>query len=155
MDLAGNVTTVPGVSGITGMVVSPTHELYLNCNTTIKRLSGSVVQIIAGNPTAYGMVDGYGQDALFSGAGGDFGEGGIAVDAAGNLYVADMSSMGPNGNMTLIRRIGKDGMVTTPSDQMSGYNSIIWSPGGLVMDNSGALYLADRAQQIIHKIIFQ
>jgi serine/threonine-protein kinase len=155
IDLAGNVTTIPGVSGITGMVAAPTHELYLNCNTTIKRLAGNSVTIIAGNPSGYGMVDGYGQDALFSSTGGDFAEGGIAIDAAGNLYVADMSSMGPNGNMTLIRRIGKDGMVTTPGDQMSGYNSLIWSPGGLVIDNSGALYLGDRAQQIIHKITFQ
>lgn len=157
IDLAGNVTTIPGAGGITGMVVSPTtHEIYLNCGTVIKCLStGGQVRIIAGNPGTSGMVDGFGQDALFSNTGGEYGSGGIAMDGAGNLYVADLSTLGPNGNMTLIRRISKDGMVTTPSDQMNGYNSIIWSPGGMVTDNSGAIYLADRAQCIILKITQQ
>ena len=155
IDLAGNVTTVPGIGGITGMVVSPTHEIYLNCGTVIKCLNGGMVRTIAGNPGAYGMVDGFGQDALFSNMGGDFGVGGLAMDGGGNLYAADLSTLGPNGNMTLIRRISKDGMVTTPSGQMNGYNSIIWSPGGMVTDNSGAVYLADRSQCIILKMTLQ
>jgi hypothetical protein len=95
------------------------------------------------------MVDGYGEDAQFSAIGG------LTADGTGTIYVTDFTELGPNGNMTLIRRVGQDGMVTTPSDQMRGYNSIIWSPGPMLMDNSGALYLADRAQQVILKITLQ
>ncbi len=154
IDLAGNVTTMPVVGG-SGIVISSSHEIFMNGGGVRYVMPDGQVRILAGNPQASGMVDGFGQDALFSNTSGDYAVGGLGLDAAGNFYVADLSTLGPNGNMTLLRRIDKDGMVTTPSDQMRGYNSIIWSPGGIVTDNSGAVYLADRAQHIIHKITFQ
>jgi len=154
IDLAGNVTSIPGVGG-TGIVISPSHEIYLNAGVVEYILPDGQVRVLAGNPHASGMVDGYGQDALFENTAGEYGVGGIAMDGAGNFYVADFSTLGPNGNMTLLRRIGKDGMVTTPSDQMAGYRSLIGSPGGMLTDNSGAVYLADRAQQVILKITLQ
>jgi len=153
IDLTGNVTTIPGVGG-TGIVISPSHYIFLNGGGIRYILPDGQVRVLAGGPGG-GMVDGYGQDAQFSNTAGEYGVGGLAMDGGGNLYVADFSELGPNGNMTLLRRIGKDGMVTTPTDQMAGYKSIIGSPGGMLTDNSGAVYLADRAQQVILKITLQ
>ncbi|HVU98396.1 MAG TPA: IPT/TIG domain-containing protein [Puia sp.] len=148
IDMAGNVTTVPS-TGATGILISSSREVYVNSGVIGYILPGGQMRPLAGNPHASGMVDGYGEDAQFSAIGG------LTADGTGTIYVTDFTELGPNGNMTLIRRVGQDGMVTTPSDQMRGYNSIIWSPGPMLMDNSGALYLADRAQQVILKITLQ
>ncbi|MCK6488005.1 MAG: IPT/TIG domain-containing protein [Planctomycetes bacterium] len=70
-------------------------------NHTIRRVTlAGVVTTIAGSPGQYGSADGQGAAARFRNPAG------VAVDAAGTIYVVDRV------NMT-IRRIGSDGQVTT------------------------------------------
>ena len=78
---------------------------------------------------------------------------GVAVDSAGNVYVAD------TGNQT-IRKITSGGVVTTlaglagnyGSNDGTGTNAQFYGPAGVAVDGSGNLYVADYFNQTIRKV---
>ncbi len=80
-------------------------------NYTIRRItSGGVVTTLAGLANNSGSADGTGSAARFANPDG------VAVDGAGNVYVADSS------NYTL-RKITFDGVVTTLAGSVGGIGS--------------------------------
>src|SRR6266567_291130 len=115
---AGVVTTLAGLadndgstdgtgsdarfSYLFGIAVDNAGNVYVtdSSNTIRKITSAGVVTTLAGTPGVYGSADGTGSAAQF------WQPWGIAVDSAGNLYVADQ------GNST-IRKITPAGVVTT------------------------------------------
>jgi len=79
---------------------------------------------------------------------------GVAVDAAGNIYIADRSN-------SRIRRVDASGTITTiagtSSAGYSGDNSAanaaqLSAPTGVALDATGNLYIADYANNVIRKI---
>ena len=78
----------------------------------------------------------------------------LAVDAAGNLYIAEMSNH-------VVRRVTTDGLITTVAGNGSaGYSgdggpaasaSLYW-PQGLAVDRAGNLYIADGGDNVIRKV---
>jgi sugar lactone lactonase YvrE len=79
---------------------------------------------------------------------------GVAVDSAGDLYIAD------NGN-NRIRKVGANGIITTVagtnSDGYSGdggaaINAKLFVPTGVAVDGSGNLYIADQGNSRIRKV---
>jgi uncharacterized protein (TIGR03437 family) len=79
---------------------------------------------------------------------------GMAVDSAGNLYIAD------RGNHR-IRKIGVDGTITTVAGTgVSGFSgdggpatkAQLYSPWGVTVDPSGAVYIADTGNRRIRRI---
>lgn len=78
---------------------------------------------------------------------------GLALDAAGSLYVAD------SGNHK-IRKISPDGMVTTfagvgrPgfSNGVAG-EALFKSPQGIAIDTTGALLVADTANHVVRRVV--
>ncbi len=108
-------------------------------NHTIRKITADgVVSTFAGSPGVEGSSDGSGGEARFSKPAG------VAVDSAGNVFVAD------TGNHT-IRRIDSAGMVSTvggTAGVIGGANGIgaaagFSSPAGITVTPSGEVVVAD------------
>ncbi len=76
----------------------------------------------------------------------------VAVDAAGNVYVADTANH-------RVRKISSQGIITTiaGSDTAAGdggpaANALLFEPSGVAFDASGALYIADTFNNRVRKI---
>jgi streptogramin lyase len=77
---------------------------------------------------------------------------GIAVDAAGNLFVADSENnlirqVAPNGEVTTFAGNGTAGAQDGPGD-----SATFLRPGGLAFDALGNLYVADTGNSLLRKI---
>jgi mucin-19 len=117
-------------------------------NDVIRRISAArVVTTIAGSPGRSGSEDGVGHDARFNAPGG------IAIDRAGNLWVAD------SGNST-IRRVTPAGRVSTiagragepgGSDGRGTQARFDW-PTAITADCAGRLYVTDVGNATIRRI---
>lgn len=161
--LAQTVSTVAGsgapgsVDGIgksatfynpTSVAVDQAGTLYVADQTSnkIRKISpGGTVTTVAGSGKI-GFLDGMGMAASFSGPSG------VAIDKAGNLYVAD------NGN-NLIRKVAPSGLVSTlagsrPGGSSDGKGSAasFSSPLGVAVDGAGNVYVADTENDKVWKI---
>jgi sugar lactone lactonase YvrE len=133
-----------------GIAVDSAGNLYVadTFNATIRKITSSgSVSTLAGTAGSRGEADGTGSAAQFNNPSG------VAVDAAGNVYVADAY------NQT-IRKITPSGMVTTlaGSAGISGGNdgtgiyALFNQPGGVAVDASGNVCIADTGNATIRKI---
>lgn len=162
----GVVTTLAGSPGLSGsadgmgsaarfnqargLAIDPAGHLYVgdtNNNTVRKITPDGVVSTFAGAAGQSGSSDGSGTAARFS-----FPRG-VAVDASGNVYVAD------SGNAT-IRMITPSGDVTTiagtagsmGSGDGTGTAAQFEFPVGLTVDGSGNVFVGDSNANTVRKI---
>lgn len=136
-----------------GIAADTLGNLYIaDRESHLVRMStpSGLVTILAGNGKP-GHADAIGERAQFRNPGG------IAVDSARNVYVAD------TGNH-VIRKIAPDGRVSTVAgrvgicDSKIGYASnsaSFCSPTGLAIDKAGSLYIADTGNNQIRKIVLR
>jgi sugar lactone lactonase YvrE len=163
---AGVVTTLTGAARVfgsvdgtgatarfnlpSGVAVDAAGNLYVTdevANTLRKVTAAGVVTTLAGTARVTGSADGTGAAAQFSAPSG------VAVDGAGNVYVADM------GNDT-IRKITAAGVVTTLAGTVDRFGSAdgtgtaaqFNSPSGVAVDGVGNVYVADMGNDTIRKI---
>lgn len=150
---AGSADGIAGssrFSGPRGVAVDTSGQIYVadTFNHTIRKISpGGAVSTWAGAAGSPGSSDGAGANARFNSPAG------LAVDNAGNVYVADMM------NHT-IRKITADGVVSTlagsagtsGSADGAGSNARFQEPVGVAVDASGNLYVADSGNSTIRKI---
>ena len=159
----GAVTTVAGDGGTgsangagatatfsspTGVAVDKSGNLYIAdaSNNKIRMITSSgVVSTFAGSGPQ-GSADGTGAAASF------YYPYGIAIDASGNLYVADARN-------NKIRKITPAGVVSTLCGSGSvgaadgtGTAASFSYPAGIAVDNSGNLYVADVGNNEIRKV---
>jgi sugar lactone lactonase YvrE len=130
---------------------APTGETYVadTRNHLIKKLTAAGdVEIIAGTGAA-GHADGPLLAASFNNPNG------VAVDIAGNLYIADTQNhairyidTAAGAVITLAGQPGVPGAADGPAAEAT-FNS----PAGLVVDGTGAVYVADTANHRIREII--
>lgn len=116
-------------------------------NHRIRKITpAGVVTTLAGTGTP-GATDGPGNSATFSDPRG------VAVDAHGNVYVADFGS-------SLLRRITPAGVVSTLAGQKGitggqdgiGAAATFAQPLGLTINAAGTLYVADTFGNVIRKV---
>ncbi len=163
---AGLVTTIAGMAVVPGYADGPGPDarfddptnvavdhagnVYVsdNHNQVVRKISpAGVVTTLAGLAGQAGSVDGQGAIARFDGPRG------IAVDIAGNIYVAAQTS-------SAIRKITPDGLVTTLAGQAGktggrdgpGAIATFNVPRSLTVDAAGNVYVADTDNNTIRKI---
>ena len=163
---AGVVTTLAGTVGTAGsddgtgsaaqfgfpqrLTVDSAGNVFVadTANSTIRKITpGGVVTTLAGNPNMTGSTDGAASTALFN-LPTD-----VAVDASGNLFVADRENQ-------MIRKISSGGMVTTLAGAANamgyvdgpGASARFREPTGVAVDGAGNLYVGDGDNNSIRKI---
>ncbi|WP_217361913.1 NHL repeat-containing protein [Paraburkholderia agricolaris] len=131
-----------------GVAVDANDNVYvadLGNNEIRKITAAGVVSTLAGSTTP-GHADGMGSSASFNSPWG------VAVDASGNIYVADVEN-------EEIRKITPAGLVSTFAGSLSagsldgtGSTALFAGPRGIAIDRSGNLYVADSSNNEIRKI---
>ncbi|HKE22357.1 MAG TPA: hypothetical protein VKB88_08205 [Bryobacteraceae bacterium] len=143
----GAITTLAGVSGPI-VAADSLGNLYVAGVNAIRKFSNGVVTAVAGNGTpGFSGDNGPATSAQLNGASG------LAIDSAGNLYVADT-------NNNVIRKVSA-GIITTVAGKgtrgFSGDNgpatsAELNSPYGIAVDTAGNLYIADTNNNVIRKV---
>lgn len=139
-----------------GLAVDAAGNVYVADagNGVIRKIAPSgATSTFAGAAGQHGFVDGIGAQARFGiGVGGNYGPSDVAIDAAGNLYVAD------NLNHS-IRKISPAGVVTTlAGDGTSGStdgkgNAARFNmPGAVAVDGAMNVYVADTGNHTLRRI---
>ncbi|HKE23349.1 MAG TPA: hypothetical protein VKB88_13375 [Bryobacteraceae bacterium] len=122
-------------------------------NHRVRKVSGGTITTIAGTGTA-----GYTGDGTAANTAELNTPSGVAVDSAGNVYIADTQN-------NVIRKVGTDGKISTYAGNASlgpgfgGDNNPPNSAGaqfskpiGLAFDPSGNLYIADSGNNLVRKV---
>ncbi|MGO8679082.1 MAG: InlB B-repeat-containing protein [Limisphaerales bacterium] len=155
--LAGNSGVTNGVGETArfnspcGVAVDSSNNVYVadSANHTIRKVTpAGVTTTLAGAPGVAGSLDGSGGSARFNGPQS------LALDAAGNVYVADATNCA-------IRKITPAGVVTTlagklgvsgTNDAATGAAARFYLPYGVALDTNGNVFVADTLNCTIRKI---
>ena len=145
-DGLGTNALLNGPAGVTVDGVGNVFVADTGNNTIRKITTNGVVSTLAGLAGTAGHADGVGTNAQFNGPAG------VAVDAAGNVFVADTY------NYT-IRRVASDGTVTTIAGvpgqygyrDGAGTNALFDLASGVGVDARGNVYVADTDNNVVRK----
>lgn len=136
----------------TGATVAPDGSIYVADfeNHLVRRIrANGVIETVAGNANAVEIGDG--NSALLASL---YVPTAVALDAAGQLYIAD------NGNHR-IRRVGLDGIIQTiagtgepgySGDGGPATSALLSSPQGIAVDQQGNVYFSDSATNTLRRI---
>jgi uncharacterized protein (TIGR03437 family) len=159
--VAGNGT--PGYSGDNGpatsaqlhnprgVAVDAAGNLYIadDYNNRVRKVSNGVITTVAGNGTSCGEGGDNGPATSAQLCGADS----VAVDAAGNLYIAAFGSHRirkvSNGVITTVAGNGKPGY---SGDNGPATSAQLHLPYGVAVDSAGNLYIADAYNNRIRKV---
>jgi sugar lactone lactonase YvrE len=133
-----------------GVAVDAGGSLYIadQGNSRIRKVSNGVITTVVGNGTEGSSGDnGPATSAqLYSPLG-------VAVDSAGNLYIADFSN-------SRIRKVSNGVITTVAGNGTGGYSgdngpatgAQLYNPKGVAVDSAGNLYIADAGNNRIRRV---
>ncbi len=134
------------------LAVAPSRKIYIadSDNHVIRVVyENGTTEIVAGSGTVgFGGDDAGATEALLNAPAG------VAVDGAGNIYIAD------RGNH-VIRRVSSQGIISTiaGTPQTAGYNDAgvataaqLNGPKAVAVDKVGNVYIADSHNQIVRRV---
>jgi NHL repeat len=138
--------TSAGFSSVQGLALDSSSNLYIADNASVRKVTNGTITTVAGN------------NQLGAGFSGDNGPAvnaqlnlpqSIAVDGAGNLYIADVNNQRvrkvSGGTITTIAGAGNSG---SPGDNIPAISAYIY-PAGIAMDTTGTnLYISDGVARI-------
>jgi uncharacterized protein (TIGR03437 family) len=148
----GGPATLASLSDLAGVAADAAGNLYIadKGDNRIRKVSPSgIITTVAGNGQR-----GFSGDGGLAASASLYYPMGVAVDTAGNLYIAD------KGN-NRIRRVTSDGTITTVAgdggarfsgDGGQAANASLYSPVGIALDTAGNLYIADGGNGRVRKI---
>jgi uncharacterized protein (TIGR03437 family) len=127
-----------------GVAVDAAGNLYIadTVNGRIRKVSNGVITTVAGG------VNVVNDNGPATGAQLNQPQG-VAVDAAGNLYIADSNRLRKVSN-GVIATVAGGGSVADDSGPPTA--SELWSPGGVAVDGAGAVYIADTSNNRVRKV---
>ena len=154
----GGKATNASLSGPSGVAVDATGNLFIAdaSNQRVRRVgTNGIITTYAGNgapgPYLIGTFSGDGGAATNAGLSNPTD---VAVDAAGNLFIADAFNY-------RIRRVGTNGIITTYAgsgartfggDGGPATNAALTLPYGMAVDSAGDLFFADSQNERIRKV---
>jgi trimeric autotransporter adhesin len=136
-----------------GLAFDAAGDLFIadQCMNLVREVSNGIISVVAGNGSLSYRGDGglaiqasLSQPNL------------VRVDAAGNLYIVD------SGN-SVIRQVNGSGIISTIAGEAGqfGFNgdglapalAYLNDPGGIAIDPSGSIYIADQGNNMVRKIV--
>jgi hypothetical protein len=134
----------------TGVAVDSTGNLYIadSVSNVVREVSGGTITTVAGNGNE--GFSGDGGPAVGASLNDPVA---VAVDSAGNLYIAD-------SNNCRIRKVSNGTITTVAGDANSGFSgdggpagsASLNAPSGVAVDSGGNLYIADSGNNRIRKV---
>jgi len=151
----GNVGAINGMGKLasfnkpSGLAVDGAGNLYVADagNNLIRKITpDGTVSTLAGTVVAVDTSNTVTEQPLFSGPSG------VAVDASGNVYVADAGNnricvVSPSGNTRTLSGNGGVG-----ANNGAGKNATFNNPTGVAVDAAGNVYVADMLNNMIRKV---
>lgn len=136
----------------TGIAIDGANNIYVadTTNHSIRKITpaGDVTTLAGGGPTASGWVEAQGTAARLNTPRG------VAVDGAGNVYVADLLNhairkINPNRDVTTLAGGGPSASGSTDG---TGTAARFFQPFGVGVDATGNVYVADTLNEVVRKI---
>ncbi len=147
----GSAATGAQLSGPQGLAVDTAGNLYIadTQNHRVRKVSGGTISTVAGSGTA-----GFAGDGAAAGSAQLNLPFAVAVDAAGNLYIAEFAN-------NRVRKVTAGGTISTlAGNGISGYSgdggqalgAMLNGPQGVAVDTLGNVYIADTANNRVRQV---
>jgi uncharacterized protein (TIGR03437 family) len=146
----GSAATAAQLNRPQGIAVDSSGNVYVadTQNARVRKISGGTITTVAGSGTP-----GYGGDGGSATAAQLYVPIGVAVDASGNLYIADFTN-------NRIRKVSGGIITTVAGNGLSGYSgdsgpaasAQLNGPTGVAVDSNGNFYIADLNNNAVREV---